>query len=334
MPRETVETTTDVVRLGNAFCTAQVLLTAVELGVFTALADGAASEEELRDRLGLHGRGLRPFLALLAALGLLSETDGRYANAAAAAECLVADRPGYVGGLLMGTKTNLYPVWNRLGETLKTGEPQSGGDEFAEMLADPARLEDYARMMDGALVPLLPPLLGAIDWGRYRSVLDIGGCRGSLVGQVAREHPKLTGTVFDLPPLRQVCLRRAAELGVADRIRFHGGDFFRDPLPRADVVVLGHVLHNWAPGQREFLVRRAFHAVEPGGVLLVHDRMLDDALRHTGNLVVGMTMALVTENGSEYTVAELRELALAAGFRSADAVALDGDETLVVCGKA
>ncbi|MDM4718170.1 methyltransferase [Micromonospora sp. WMMA1363] len=323
-----------LLRLGNAFCEAQALLTAVELDLFRALWDAPATAGEIRDRLGLSGRGLHDFLSLLVALDLLHVEDGRYGNADDVDRFLTGRGPRDVTGFLRGAKANLYPVWNGLTETLRTGRPRTPADDFAGMLADPAGVRRYAHMMDGALRPLLPRLLAAVDWLAYGSVLDVGGCRGSLVGQLALAHPHLAGHVFDLPQLAPVFAEHMTELGTADRVTFHAGDFFADPLPPADVVVFGHILHNWRPRQREELVRAGYRAVRPGGVLLVHDRMLDEATPRVDNLVASLIMALVTEEGSEYPVGELAAYARAAGFTSVRRRPLDDNETLVTCHRA
>jgi len=328
-----IDSAQGILRLGNAFGEAQALLTAVELDLFTALDAGPAGEEVISGRLGLHGRGLRDFLRLLVALGLLLEDDGRYRNAAGAGRYLVRGRSGYVGGSLLGAKANLYPVWDGLTETLRSGRPRSAAGDFAAMIEDPGELRRYARMMEGTLRPLIPRLLDALDWPAYGSVLDVGGCRGDLVGRLVTAHRELTGHVFDLPPMRPMFDEHMAELGAAGRVRFHAGDFFRDPLPHADVLVFGHVLHNWSPGRRADLVRRAFAAVNPGGVLLVHDRMLGEEPANVDNLLASLIMTLLTEEGAEYTIGEMTGLAESAGFTSVAHRRLDEHETLVLCHK-
>lgn len=320
-----------ILRLGNAFCEAQALLTAVELNLFTLLDGRSATEEDIRNGLGLNGRGLHDFLRLLVALGVLEEEAGQYRNTAGAARYLVSGQHAYVGGYLLGAKANLYPVWGGLTETLRTGLPRSPADSFAAMLADPGQLRRYVRMMEGVLQPLVPQLIKALDWSGYRSVLDVGGCQGSLMGQLVTTYPGLAGQVFDLPQLEPLFDERMAELGTVGMVRFHGGDFFRDPLPGSDVLILGHILHNWPRGRREQLVRKAFQALNPGGVMLVHDRMLDDERTDIDNLVASIIMALVTEEGAEYTTSELAELAASAGFTSVSPQQLGDNETLVIC---
>lgn len=324
----------DILRLGNAFCDAQALLTAVELGLFTVLREGGLSAEEIRQRLELHGRGLSDWLDLLVALGLLEREGDRFRNGVGADRHLVRGAQSYVGGFLEQVRRNLYPAWGRLAEALRTGRPQSGGD-FIEMINNPVQLHQFVNMMDALTQVLGPQLIEAYGgWGGYQSVLDVGGCRGNLVSHIVRAYPHLTGYVFDLPQLEPLFVEKVAECGLAGRMSFHGGDFFVDSLPSADIVVMGHMLHDWTVDQRKFLVDKGFESVNPGGVLLVYDRMLDDeSSSYVENLVCSLDMLLVTDGGSEYTVGELREYALAAGFASVEDRPLGDYDTLVICHK-
>jgi SAM-dependent methyltransferase len=327
-----VGTAAGLLRLGNAFCDAKALLTAVELDLFGALKNGPATEEEIRERLRLHGRGLSDFLHLLAALGVLVKTGEAFGNAAGAQRHLVPGGESYIGGFLQRSNRNLYPAWGRLSEALRTGKPQSGGS-FAEVLERPAVLRQFIGMMDALTQQLAPALVEAFPWSRYGSLLDVGGCRGNLAAHLVTANPGLRGHVFDLPPMAPFFAEHVEAQGVADRLEFHGGDFFADPLPAADVVVLGHVLHDWDADQRRQLVRAAYAATNPGGALVVYDRMLDDDPRHVENLVISLDMLLVTDGGSEYPVQELRAAAAAAGFERITDQPLGDFDTIVVCHK-
>jgi len=327
-----LDTAAGILRLGNAFCDAKALLTAVELGVFDALHTGPATEEELKDRIGLHGRGLGDFLQLLGALGLLAEDGGRYRNAPGADRFLVSELPSYVGGFLLRSNRNLYPAWGRLTEALRSGDPQAAGS-FDDVIADPGLLRQFVRMMDALTQIIGPELVDAFDWSEHRSVVDVGGCRGNLAGQIAKAHPEMTGTVFDLPQMEPFFDEHIANMGLTGRLSFHGGDFFIDPLPAADVVLMGHVLHDWDEAQRRGLVHKAYDAVRPGGALLVYDRMLDDERSRVENLVISLDMLLVSTGGSEYTSGELRGHAESAGFTTVTARPLGDFDTLMVCRK-
>ncbi|HEY2694348.1 MAG TPA: methyltransferase [Pseudonocardiaceae bacterium] len=322
-----------ILRLGNAFCDAKALLTAVELGLFTALHDGAASAEEIRTKLDLHQRGLSDFLNLLVALGLLEREDGKYRNASGADRYLVQGHGTYIGGFLERSNRNLYPAWGRLGEALRTGQQQSGSD-FGKVVDNPALLRQFVGMMDGLTQVLGPQLIECYDgWDQARSLLDVGGCRGNITSQIVKAHPHLEGHVFDLPQIEPLFDEKVASYGLASRISFHGGSFFTDELPTADIVVIGHVLHDWDADQRRALVAKAYRSVNPGGTLIIYDRMLDDEPAHVENLVISLDMLLVTDGGSEYSVTEVTEHARAAGCPDITAKPLGEYDTVVFCHK-
>lgn len=323
-----------ILRLGNSFCDARALMTAVELGLFSALREGPATQEEIRVRLGLHGRGLGDWLSLLACLGLLQRDGDRYRNGAGADRYLVRGEDSYIGGFIERSSHNLYPAWGRLADALRTGEQQSGSD-FGAVLGNPQILARFIGSMDALTQLLGPQLIEAYDgWARHQSVLDIGGCRGNLVAQILGKHPHLTGAVFDMPQMGPFFAEKAAEQGLTGRASFHGGDFFADPLPSADIVIMGHVLHDWSASQREALVAKAYDSVRPGGVLLVYDRMLDRESSRVENLVISLDMLLVTDGGSEFPISELRQHALSAGFAGVRDQPLGEYDTLAVCQKA
>lgn len=328
-----LDTADEIIRLGNAFCEAKALLTAVQLNLFDTVNAHPLTEDEIRDRLGLHGRGLADFLRLLVALDLLESDGERYTNSPSARRHLVQGESGYVGGFLRRTDQNRYPLWGRLADALRTGKPQYDGD-FQQVLSTPAMLEHFVQMMDGLTQVLAPQLVEAYDWSNARSMVDIGGCRGNVAGHVVRANPGLTAHVFDMPQIEPFFTRHIEQMGLTGRLSFHGGDFFVDDLPSGDVVVMGHVLHNWDESQRKRLVEKAYRAVSPGGTLLVYDRMLDGhSASPTENLVISLDMLLVSEGGAEYTSEELRAHAESAGFASVTARPLGDHDTLVVCRK-
>ncbi|MCF6470012.1 methyltransferase domain-containing protein [Nonomuraea sp. MG754425] len=325
-----VTTPTGLIRLCNAFCESKALLTAVELDLFTELHDNPATEEEIRTRLGLHGRGLNDFLLLLTALGLLERQGDTFRNAPGAEQYLVREQPTYIGGFMRRANDNLYPAYGKLSDALRTGLPQAQGD-FDDVLANPKILGRFIQMMDALTQVLGPQLIEAYDFSSHATLLDVGGCRGNLAGQIVKAHPDLTGTVFDLPQMEPFFTEHMAGLGLSEKMSFRHGDFWQDPLPQADVVVMGHVLHDYDIDRRRFLVQKAAAAVRPGGALVIYDRMLDEGPAQVENLVISLDMLLVSEGGSEYPVEELREHAALAGFTSLEEKQLGDFDTLLIC---
>jgi SAM-dependent methyltransferase len=322
-----------IIRLANSFCDAKALLTAVRLGLFDLLHSGPAEPEQIRKKLELNGRGLSDWLDLLTELGLLEHVDGRYANASGPDNFLVRGQASYIGGFLERSDRNLYPAWGRLSDALRTGESQTGS-HFDKVIENPQILKQFINSMDALTSVLGPQFIEAYgEWGSHTSVLDIGGCQGSLTSQIVAANPHLTGITFDLPQMAPFFDQLVAERNLTGKVTFAGGSFFTDPLPSADVVVLGHVLHDWDRAQRKFLIEKAFHSVNPGGALLIYDRMLDRESSRVENLVISLDMLLVTDGGSEYTLAEVREHAEGAGFTKIEDRLLGDDDTLVVARK-
>jgi hypothetical protein len=323
----------EIKKLGNAFCHAKLLLTAAELGLFADLAEnGPATRSQVTQRLGLDGRGCRDFLDALVLLGLLTKEGGRYGNSAAAASHLVPGAATFAGGFLRRANRVLYPAWGQLGEALRTGQPQvpaAVSGSFERMLNDPVQRAEYLGMMDSVNGLLAPELAAAFDWRDCATVVDVGGARGNLAARLIGSHPHLSGWVFDLPVMEAPFRQHMTSLAPPGPVSFRGGDFFADPLPEGDVLILGHVLHNWSPGERRLLVKKAFEAIRPGGALLIYDAMLEEDPADLPRVLVSLNMLLVTAGGSEYTVSECREWLSDAGFAEISARPLGAADTLM-----
>ncbi|HEX6872577.1 MAG TPA: methyltransferase [Micromonosporaceae bacterium] len=324
-----------IIELSMAFCASKVLHGAVEVGLFAELAKGPATGDELRERLGLAQRATADFLQALVRMNLIERTGGGYANTPLAARYLVPGEPHYLGHFLDRTDRVLYPAWGSFQAALRTGEaqleePRNPGNMFVNLYRDPDAMRHFLAMMDALTGVLGPQLAEAFEWSRYGSVVDVGGARGNLIGHLVRAHPHLTATVFDLPPVAPAFAERMEVLGLTGRVDFVGGDFFTDPLPEADVIVLGHVLEDWSTEQKQLLIKQAFQAIRPGGALLVYDPMLDEELSSLVNTLTSLTMLVVTRGGAEYTSDECRQWMVEAGFTDPSARPLGSSDILVV----
>jgi SAM-dependent methyltransferase len=334
-PSSTEVSSDSLLELGFGFCSSKVLLTAIELGVFGVLAAGPVEGTALARRLGLHERSARDFLDALVALRLLDRERGEYRNAPSADAFLDPAKPAYIGGIFEMANARLYPCWRSLTEALRTGRPQNelenGDDVFGALYADPASLRQFLHGMSGVSAGIASVLADRFPWARYGTVIDIGCAQGRVPAELARRHPHLSGGGFDLPPVGPIFDDYVAAAGLSDRLRFYPGDFFTDPLPEADVLIFGQVLHDWGLEEKRALLDSAYRALPSGGAVVVYDAIIDDERRHnTFGFLVSLTMALETERGFDYTGADCLGWLRRAGFGSGYVEQLTGAHSMAV----
>jgi O-methyltransferase/methyltransferase family protein len=324
-----------LLQLGLGFWGPRVLLSAVELGVFSILAKGQLDESQLRERLNLHQRSARDFLDALVALGLLQRRIGRYSNVPGVDAYLDRAKATYVGGLLEMAAVRLYPFWGSLTEALRTGAPQneakSGGDLFASLYADPERLRGFLTAMTGVSMGSARAIAAKFPWQEYRTFIDVGGAQGCVPVQVALVHEHLSGGEFDLPQVEPIYADYVRSFPLDTRLKFHAGDFFRDPLPHADVLIMGHILHDWNLQEKQLLLQKAYAALPKRGALIVYDAMIDDArCRNVAGLLMSLNMLIETPGGFDYTPADCRGWLKTAGFRKTTLMPLTATESMLV----
>ena len=324
-----------IMGLGYGFWDSKVLLSAVELGVFSELAKEPLPLDALADRVGLHPRSSRDFLDALVALGMLRRQDGVYANTPDTDLFLDRAKPSYMGGVLDLATTRLYGFWGSLTEALQTGRPQSeikdGGNFFATLYQQPERLKQFLHAMSGLSVGAAIAMAEKFPWDGYRTFIDIGCAEGALPVQIAARHQHLSGGGFDLPPVGPIFTDYVSSAGLYNRLRFYPGDFFTDALPSADVLVMGHILHDWNLAEKQALIQKAYDALPSGGALIVHDTIIDDERReNTFGLLISLNMLIETEGGFDYTGADCRGWLEDAGFSETYVEHLVGPDSMVV----
>jgi O-methyltransferase/methyltransferase family protein len=324
-----------ILKLGYAYREAKALLSAVELGVFTALAEGPLDLDTLRNKISVDQRGARDFFDALVALGLLERDHaGRYGNTLETALYLDRGKPTYLGGELEFINAHLYAQWNALTAALKTGQAQSGAGAagaYPERYADAARRAGFAKAMTASTMSVAQALATRFPWQDYRTIVDIGAAEGCLPVLIAQTHSHLTGGGFDLPALQPLFESYVQQHGLADRIRFHAGDFFQDELPSADVFVMGRVLHNWDLAAKKMLLKKAYDALPGGGVLIVYERLIDDERRvNAAGLLASLNMLVMTTGGFDFTGADCIAWMRETGFRDMRVEPLAGEQSMVV----
>ena len=323
-----------IMQIGMGFWASKTLLSAVELELFTQLGTDSLTGEEIGRRLGLHERAISDFLDTLVALGFL-ERDGDgagagYRNTPETATFLDKGSPAYVGGILEMANARLYGFWGDLTEALRTGEPQNevkhtGSAMFEELYSDPARLEQFMNAMQGISQGNFHVLAEKFDFTKYETVCDVGGATGRLSTILATHHPHLRCTSFDLPVVEPIAAKAIAAAGLADRVSTASGDFFAEPLPRADVITMGLILHDWNLDGKLHLIGAAYDALPEGGAFVVIENLIDDARRETVfGLLMSLNMLIEFGDAFDYTGADFRGWCKAAGFREFETIHLHG----------
>jgi hypothetical protein len=325
-----------IMQLGLGFWASKTLLSAVELGLFTKLAKGPMSAAAIEASLDLHPRSAVDFLDALVSLRMLErDREGLYRNTPETDAFLDRAKPSYMGGMLEMANTRLYPFWGSLTEALRTGRPQneakSGGNFFEALYAEPERLEGFLSAMTGLSLGAANAIAQKFPWSDYRTFIDIGGAQGGVPVQVALAHQHLTGGSFDIPAVGPVFERHVARHGLSERLRFYPGNFFTDELPSADVLIMGHILHDWNMEEKRMLLKKAFDALPAGGALIVFEALIDDARReNTLGLLMSLNMLIETPGGFDYTGADCSGWMREAGFRQTRVEHLVGPDSMVI----
>ena len=327
-----------ILQTGMAFWGSKTLLTAVEIELFTDLAKHPGDLESVQGRMGLHPRAARDFLDALVALGFLQRENGIYSNTPETDLLLDKAKPSYIGGILEMANHRLYRFWGELTTAVRTGESQNeskgGHDPFKALYANPAALREFLRAMSGVSRGAHITIANQFPWAKYKSCADIGTAQGDLVTQIALAQPHLKGIGFDLPEVGPIFEEYISGNGLTDRVSFAGGSFFTDELPKADVLLFGHILHDWDLETKLMLLRKAYAALPEGGAVIVYDSIIDDERKQNAfGLLMSLNMLIETPGGFDYTGADCIGWMQQVGFKDCRVEHLVGPDSMVIGSK-
>lgn len=323
-----------IMETGMAFWPAKVLLSAVKLGLFTTLGRGSMTGEELRNALELHPRAIPDFTDTLVALRFLERNgdgpEAKYRNTEDTAMFLDRNSPAFVGGFLEMANDRLYPYWGDLIEGLMTGKPQNetkhGGEGvFEELYRDAARLEQFMDAMAGISAGNFMALAEKFDFSKYKTLCDVGGAAATLSMILAGRHPHLQITSADLPQATAIAEKKISAAGLDERVSAVSIDFFSDSLPKADVITMGMILHDWNLENKLMLIRKAYDALPEGGAFIVIEALIDDARRENAfGLMMSLNMIVEFGEAFDYTGADFDQWCKDVGFQRTEVIHLAG----------
>jgi hypothetical protein len=332
-----------ILEVGMGFWSSKLLLSAVELGLFTFLADGPKTGKAIEASLGLHPRGTYDFLDSLVATGFLSrqgnDAAALYANSSETDAFLDRGKPTYIGGILEMANSRLYRFWGDLTEALRTGEPQnevkhSGRPMFDELYSEPARLEQFMDAMSGVSMANFEAFSTKFDFSNFRTMADIGGATGQLSCIVARNNPHLLCQSLDLPVVRPIAERRIAAAGLSERVTAGEIDFLNQDFPKADLITMGMILHDWNLEKKKMLIAKAFAALPEGGAFVAIENIIDDERRQNAfGLMMSLNMLIEFGDAFDFTGSDFADWCLEAGFRRIEVLPLQGPASAAIAYK-
>ena len=300
-----------LMKVSGAFWESFPLHAAVDLDVFTRIGEGSLTAEEIASQWKGDARSARMLLDALAAMGLLEKKEARYSNTQAAKAFLVKTSPAYMGFAVKHHR-NLVSAWSKLSQAVKTGKP------VRKKRRTRSELENFLMAMYNNASGLAPRITTEIDLSARRHLLDLGGGPGTYAIHFCRANPGLRATVFDLPTTEPFARKTIKRFGLSSRIGFQSGDYLHDAVQGTyDVAWLSQILHSMGPEDCRAVIKKAVSALEPGGLILVHDFLLNDT--HDSPLfpaLFALNMLVNTEEGRSYSEGEVRDMLTKAGVRN------------------
>ena len=335
----------DIMQVGMGFWPSKVLLTAVNEGLFTHLAQKPLSLAEIKKLFGWNctNRHASDFLDTLFASKFLERQGIRdnavYSNTIETDFFLDKKKPSYMGGILEMANRRLFRFWADLEDGLKTGLPQNEikqGEEtlFEAIYKSPELLSNFIHAMSGLQMGNFIKFATRFDFSRYKSLCDIGGAGGMLSIQVARHNPHITCTSFDLPPVEPIAKEIIQSFNLSNRIRTMKGDFLTDSLPPADIFIMGNILHDWNEEKKCFLIKKAYAALPETGTLVAIENIIDNQRsQNVFGLTMSLNMLIETGEGFDFTLDDFGNWTKAAGFKTVDLLPLEGPTSAAIAYK-
>jgi precorrin-6B methylase 2 len=329
-----------IMQVGMGFWASKTLLAGVNMELFTLLAKGELSGGDIKSSLDLHDRSLYDFLDTLVALGFLERSGLRetalYSNSEDTNLFLDKNKPTYCGGILELANNRLYPNWNYLEDGLKTGlsydQLKPGAKPlFEDLYSSPERLTEFLRAMGALQMGNFNVLSNEFDFSNYTTLCDIGGAGGHLSIQVASNNLHMKCNSFDLAPVTPITIENIKGAGLEDKVVTHSGDFFKEEFPKADVITMGNILHDWGTEDKKMLIQKAYNALPIGGSLIVIENIIDDnRCENAFGLMMSLNMLVETSKGYDFSAADFKEWADEIGFKETYSMPLTGPSSAVI----
>lgn len=344
--QDNVPSPASILQIGSGFWASKLLLAAVKFQLFTKLAQGESmSGPQIKEMLNLNCTDIHlyDFLDALVGFGFLNRKgileSAIYSNSMNSDAFLDSNKPSYIGGMLEMLNNRLYQFWGNLEEGLLTGLPQNeikAGDDnlFEELYKSPERLLEFINAMGSIQMGNFNAFAQRFDFSKYKTLTDVGGCGAALSTTVAKHQPHMKCTSFDLPVVEPIAKEKIGKTPFADRVVTASGDFFVDPFPKADIVVMGNILHDWDESKKVALLQKAYDALPEGGAFVAIENVIDDERsKNVFGMMMSLNMLIETGTGFDYTFSSFNKWTKDVGFRSTEIVPLTGPASAAIAYK-
>ena len=334
-----------IMKIGTGFWASKILLSAVKFQIFTTLAEKKSmSAMDIKTHLGFKctDRNVYDYLDALTTFGFLKR-DGLWETATYSNDdntdfFLDKSKPSYIGGILEMLNNRLYKFWETLEEGLLTGLPQneakSGGNLFEALYSDANRLKEFVYAMSGIQMGNFMAFAQTFDFSNYKTLVDVGGSAALLSLMVAKHQPHMTCVSWDLPVVAPIANETINKFQLQDRVTTANGDFFKDQFPKADIVVMGNILHDWDEETKLMLMKKAYDALPEGGAFVAMEAIIDDERKKNAfGLMMSINMLIETGKGFDYTFADFNKWAKETGFASTKIIPLSGPSSAAIAFK-
>jgi precorrin-6B methylase 2 len=306
MKRKTDDAIASVAQLRQAvygFRRSRIILTAFELGIFTALAGRMKTSRQLARKIGADPRASDRLLNALCTLGLIRKSGALFGNTRFAAERLVAGKAAYLAGL--AHSANQWQSWHTLTQAVRRGSAVAG---LTEGTGREKRLPGFIAAMHERAMPQAPEMIKLLDLSTVRRCLDIGAGSGAYAMAVVRAGKDIRAVAFDLPEVLPLTRRYVRRAGLLRRFEFRPGDFHRDDWGVGyDLILLSAIVHMNGPEENRRLIARAAASLNPGGQLVIQDFIMGpDRTKPAAGAVFALNMLVATQRGDTYQAGELK----------------------------
>lgn len=323
-----------ILKIGVDYWSSQVLLCAIELQIFTALAEGPLTLEEIIEEFNLNDRLARDFLDSLVALEFLQKDDIYYSNSSDSDYYLDKNKQSYLGSVLT---LGQYQLWGSLIDKLTSidsKELQTGGSNYyRELYKNSDIIEEYAKSMSTLNLGANISIAENFPWENVESIVDLGCSEGGLLLQILQRYRNIKGIGIDLPELKECFLTNMKNFSLENRAIFYAADFNNESIPSAEVFTVGHILHALSPNDRNRLLRKLYELLPIGGYVIIYEHIVDDdRSNNVFSLLMSINMQLESNGHGSLTGEDWTKVLNAIGFMEVYIEPLLGP-SYMICGK-